>query len=113
MSGLALSVEPGARRSSGKLAQKRLFGREQRRRHSATPLSLSGRQLNQILAYLDLDMRDAATLAVLSVWSGLTISYLDGSVPPSFAIMAVATAVYVGAVLWRSRRRVRDDLAAS
>jgi zinc/manganese transport system permease protein len=42
----------------------------------------------------------AAALAVLAVWSGLTISYLDGSVPPSFAIMAVATTVYVGAHLW-------------
>ena len=42
----------------------------------------------------------AAALAVFAVWSGLTISYLDGSVPPSFAIMAVAAAVYAGALGW-------------
>ena len=42
----------------------------------------------------------SCALAVLAVWSGLTISYLHGSVPPSFAIMAVATGVYVGALGW-------------
>jgi len=42
----------------------------------------------------------SATLAVLAVWSGLAISYLHGSVPPSFAIMAVATGVYVAALGW-------------
>jgi zinc/manganese transport system permease protein len=42
----------------------------------------------------------AGALAVLAVWSGLTISYLAGSVPPSFAIMAVATAEYGGALAW-------------
>lgn len=42
----------------------------------------------------------AAALAVLAVWSGLTIAYLAGSVPASFAIMAVATAEYLGALGW-------------
>jgi zinc/manganese transport system permease protein len=42
----------------------------------------------------------AAALAVLAVWAGLTIAYLNGSVPASFAIMAVATAEYLGAVGW-------------
>jgi len=57
----------------------------------------------------------AAALAVLAVWSGLTISYLAGSVPPSFAIMAVATAEYVGALGWRSalRRRYRQPAIPS
>jgi len=42
----------------------------------------------------------AALLAVAAVWCGLVITYLDGSVPPSFAIMAVATAEYAGAIGW-------------
>ena len=42
----------------------------------------------------------AAALSVLAVWAGLTISYLDGSLPASFAIMAVATAEYLGAIGW-------------
>jgi hypothetical protein len=32
------------------------------------------------------------------------ITYLDGSVPPSFAIMAIAATEYVGALGWRSSR---------
>jgi len=42
----------------------------------------------------------AALLAVAAVWCGLVITYLDGSMPPSFAIMAVATAEYAGAIVW-------------
>lgn len=42
----------------------------------------------------------AAGMAVLAVWAGLTISYLHGSIPPSFAIMAVATGGYLAAVGW-------------
>jgi zinc/manganese transport system permease protein len=49
----------------------------------------------------------AAALAVLAVWSGLTIAYLDGSVPASFAIMAVATAEYLGALGWSGVSRSR------
>jgi zinc/manganese transport system permease protein len=42
----------------------------------------------------------AAALAVFAVWFGLTVSYLDGSVPASFAIMTVATTEYLGALAW-------------
>ena len=43
----------------------------------------------------------AARIAVAAVWIGLVlVSYLDGSVPPSFSIMAVATAEYLGAWGW-------------
>jgi zinc/manganese transport system permease protein len=44
----------------------------------------------------------AAALAVAAVWLGLVVTYLDGSVPPSFAIMAIATAEYLGAWGWSS-----------
>jgi len=50
----------------------------------------------------------AAVLSVVAVWSGLTIAYLDGSVPASFAIMAVAAAEYLAALGWSSRSRVRS-----
>ena len=40
----------------------------------------------------------AASLAVGSMWAGLTLSYLDGSLPPSFSIMAVIAGVYALAV---------------
>jgi hypothetical protein len=39
-------------------------------------------------------------LAVAAVWIGLVVTYLDGSVPPSFAIMAVATVEYLGSWVW-------------
>ena len=39
----------------------------------------------------------SGVLAVLAVWVGVTISYLASDVPPSFAIMATAAALYVGA----------------
>ena len=39
----------------------------------------------------------SAGLAVGSMWLGLGLSYLAPSLPPSFAILAVATAVYVAA----------------
>jgi zinc/manganese transport system permease protein len=45
----------------------------------------------------------AAGLAVMAVWLGLTFSYLNGSAPPSFAIMAVAAAEYLAAALWSAR----------
>jgi zinc/manganese transport system permease protein len=37
----------------------------------------------------------SATLAVASVWIGLTIAYIFPRLPPSFAIVAVATGVYL------------------
>jgi zinc/manganese transport system permease protein len=42
----------------------------------------------------------SGALAVLSVWLGVAFSYLVPDVPPSFGIMSVATAVYVGAFTW-------------
>ena len=41
----------------------------------------------------------SAALSVVSMWAGLTLSYLVPRVPPSFAIIAVATALYVGSFL--------------
>jgi zinc/manganese transport system permease protein len=37
----------------------------------------------------------SASLSVASVWLGLAVSYAAPSLPPSFAIMSVATAGYV------------------
>jgi zinc/manganese transport system permease protein len=55
----------------------------------------------------------AAVFAVLAVWVGLTVSYLDGSVPPSFAIMAVAAAQYgLAHVSTRSRSARRDPVGS-
>ena len=39
-------------------------------------------------------------LAVVSVWTGLAVSYAAPSLPPSFSIIAVATAIFVGAAAW-------------
>jgi zinc/manganese transport system permease protein len=36
----------------------------------------------------------AAAIAVGAMWIGLVLSYLDGSLPPSFSIMAVVAVVY-------------------
>ena len=43
----------------------------------------------------------APALAVVAMWAGLVTSYLVRSVPPSFAIVAAATAIYLGALLYR------------
>ncbi len=51
----------------------------------------------------------AAGIAVGSMWIGLTLAYLLPTVPPSFGILGVATAVYLGSFAWTgvSRRRGR------
>jgi zinc/manganese transport system permease protein len=41
----------------------------------------------------------SGALAVVSVWIGITISYLVADVPPSFAIMATAATIYLGAFI--------------
>jgi zinc/manganese transport system permease protein len=41
----------------------------------------------------------SAALAVASMWGGLTIAYAAASVPPSFAVLAIATGCYVVAHL--------------
>jgi zinc/manganese transport system permease protein len=44
-------------------------------------------------------------LAVLAVWAGLSLSYADPKLSPSFAILAVATACYLLALGWSVLRR--------
>jgi zinc/manganese transport system permease protein len=41
----------------------------------------------------------AGALSVASVWLGLVLSYVVQSMPPSFAILAVATAIYAAALV--------------
>jgi zinc/manganese transport system permease protein len=43
----------------------------------------------------------AAAIALSSMWIGLTVSYLDGSLPPSFSIMAAVAGFYVLAAAWQ------------
>jgi len=45
----------------------------------------------------------SATLAVLAMWLGLGISYAVPSLPPSTAVIAIATAIYLLAFLLTSR----------
>jgi zinc/manganese transport system permease protein len=47
----------------------------------------------------------SGALAVTSLWAGVTISYLIADVPPSFAIMAVATSMYLIAFSLGALRR--------
>ncbi len=52
----------------------------------------------------------SAAIAVGSMWAGLALSYEIGSLPPSSAVIGVATAAFVGAaaVAWRrGMRRLR------
>jgi zinc/manganese transport system permease protein len=49
----------------------------------------------------------STALAVAAVWAGLALSYAAPSLPPSFSIIAVATAVFVSAAAWtKATRRV-------
>jgi len=47
----------------------------------------------------------SAGIAVLAMWGGLTTSYLAPRVPPSFAVVAIASAVYALTFLVVPRRR--------
>ena len=59
--------------------------------------------------YLALGLSGA--LAVLSMWAGLTLSYLIPRLPPSSAIIAVASAIYLSAFLITTDpRRFRSRL---
>jgi len=49
----------------------------------------------------------SGALAVLSTWAGLTLSYLIPELPPSSAIIAVASAIYLGAFLLTTDLRGR------
>lgn len=45
----------------------------------------------------------AASIAIASMWAGLVVSYLFGTLPPSFSIMAVATGVFAATYVPRRR----------
>jgi zinc/manganese transport system permease protein len=47
----------------------------------------------------------AAGISVVSMWSGLTLAYLVPAVPPSFGIIGVATAAYMGSFVWTGLSR--------
>jgi zinc/manganese transport system permease protein len=49
----------------------------------------------------------SAGFAVASIWLGLVLAYAAPSLPPSFAIMAVATAIFVVSYAVSGLRRVR------
>ena len=56
----------------------------------------------------------SAVLAVLAMWLGLTLSYLVPSLPPSTAVIAIATATYLATFLPglpRARRRLGPLIA--
>lgn len=53
----------------------------------------------------------SAALAVAEMWAGLALSYALPALPPSFAILAVATGGYA-LVLLRTRRRTRSVTAS-
>ena len=55
----------------------------------------------------------SAGLAVAEMWAGLALSYYVPQLPPSFCIMAVATAVYAAAVAVVRRPRARARLVAA
>ncbi len=44
----------------------------------------------------------SAGLAVGAMWAGLALSYRIASLPPSSAVIGVATLAYVGAAIWRA-----------
>ncbi|MDP9335098.1 MAG: metal ABC transporter permease [Actinomycetota bacterium] len=46
----------------------------------------------------------SAAIAVLSIWTGLAIAYAAPKIPPSFAIVAVATSCYLTAILATAAR---------
>ena len=46
----------------------------------------------------------SAALSVAAMWAGLTLSYLAPRVPPSFAIIAVASVLYLASFTVRPRR---------
>jgi zinc/manganese transport system permease protein len=47
----------------------------------------------------------SAALALAAMWGGLTLGYVAPRLPPSFAVLAVATAIYVAAIAVTRRRR--------
>jgi len=49
----------------------------------------------------------SVAFSVGAMWIGLTVAYLAPQLPPSFAIISVATATYVAAMLWAWAMRAR------
>ena len=49
----------------------------------------------------------SAAFALAAMWIGLTASYLAPRVPPSFAIISVASLIYLLATIWTSATRGR------
>ncbi len=47
----------------------------------------------------------SAAIAVVSMWVGLVLSFEIPKVPPTFAIIAVATLIFAGSALWSRLRR--------
>jgi zinc/manganese transport system permease protein len=54
----------------------------------------------------------SAALAVAALWVGLTLSYAVPRLPPSFAVIAVAAAIYAGAGVTGMLRRRTSHLGA-
>jgi zinc/manganese transport system permease protein len=67
----------------------------------SAPAAAAQRLTNRPFAGLAL----AAGLAVAALWVGLTLSYVVPWLPPSFAVIAVAAAVYAGAGVTSMLRR--------
>lgn len=69
----------------------------------AAPAGAAGRMTTRPLRALGL----SAVVAVASVWIGLTASYAIPRLPPSFAILAIATLTYLAAIAGSRLRRRR------
>jgi zinc/manganese transport system permease protein len=67
----------------------------------AAPAGAAGKLTDR--PYLALGL--SVVLAVASVWVGLTLSYAVPRMPPSFAIIATATAFYAAAFAWSWSQR--------
>jgi zinc/manganese transport system permease protein len=55
----------------------------------------------------------SAAMTVGSMWAGLSIAYAAPEIPPSFAILAVATGCYLTAILATTRRRTATPLRSA
>jgi zinc/manganese transport system permease protein len=73
----------------------------------AAPAGAAGRLTDRPYHALAL----SAGLAVAEMWTGLALSYYVPQLPPSFAIMAVATTVYAAALVATRRPHARVGLA--
>jgi len=51
----------------------------------------------------------SAAIAVLATWGGLTLGYVIPTLPPSSAVIAVASAMYLLTFLSTTRRRPRSE----